>query len=535
MTNIVVRKPAAIDLRPKAPRLVTRLKQRFFTLPADIRSMSIDLVAGKGAGKSRLLGRAIAWQDCYTGVPLVILDPHGQTLDNLLDKLLRLPEGKREEMAQRILYVDMAGASGYVFPWPLYYRRGSESLFDIASRFVAVIRRLDPALESASIEGYNALYRVAIPLGMVLAALGWQITEAAEFLGNPQFRAAALRQALNLTPEVAPAVEFFRSEYPEWSQARGGANLTSLRTKLAPFSLDPHMRAMFGGTGGINWQEVVDEKLTVLLDFRHEVNFEHKRLKLLWVYQHFMEYVLSRGAGRHTPISLIIDELTYLLDFSTQGVNLLEKDLNELINRVARNCSLWVTLCRQEEWQVSEFTQKTLATCGTHIYGVTTDAEGAEARARRHVRFDPYKLKERERVWMSGGMRNSPFVVDYKNIYFTAEEQHLLNSYRFMDLPTFHFLVSLPKKEGSPSHTLYPISLEQHDLGLFVDEARVAACRRFLSQRCGRPQEAILTEIANRVKTPSTLLQTEKKPGRVSLRDGQPTLVSADGRPPKEG
>ena len=48
------------------------------------RSMGIYLLAGRGTGKSRLLGRKIAMQDFLAGFPQVIFDP-GATIDNFLD------------------------------------------------------------------------------------------------------------------------------------------------------------------------------------------------------------------------------------------------------------------------------------------------------------------------------------------------------------------------------------------------------------------------------------------------------------------
>jgi D-arabinose 5-phosphate isomerase GutQ len=42
--------------------------------------MGIYLLAGRGTGKSRLMGRKIAMQDYLAGFPQVIFDPVGQPL-----------------------------------------------------------------------------------------------------------------------------------------------------------------------------------------------------------------------------------------------------------------------------------------------------------------------------------------------------------------------------------------------------------------------------------------------------------------------
>src|SRR5205809_678669 len=73
----------------------------------------IHAVAGSGSGKSRLLGRLLAFQFLVSGIPLVILDPSGDTIDNLLDQVARLGE-KGERFTERIIVVDMAGLNGQV-------------------------------------------------------------------------------------------------------------------------------------------------------------------------------------------------------------------------------------------------------------------------------------------------------------------------------------------------------------------------------------------------------------------------------------
>src|SRR5512147_1428403 len=113
---------------PAQPRHLTqppparhrRLPEDVQTIPGHVRSMGISMWASKGAGKSRTLGRLIAWQDFYTGVPLVVLDPVGETIDNFLDKLVHLPPEERIDAWHRVRYVNLAGMDGLVVPWPLY-------------------------------------------------------------------------------------------------------------------------------------------------------------------------------------------------------------------------------------------------------------------------------------------------------------------------------------------------------------------------------------------------------------------------------
>src|SRR5215216_1923095 len=162
-----------------------KLLNRCCWVPDDARSMGIHIQAGKGSGKSRLMGRGIAWQDFIRGVPLVIFDPHGPTIDNFLDKITRMPREIQERLWRRVRYVNMSERAGHVIAFPLYYRMGTESLYDISQRFLDVLRKLDPYLQTASVEGWNPLWRTGTHIGMILAALNFQITEAEKLLQNP--------------------------------------------------------------------------------------------------------------------------------------------------------------------------------------------------------------------------------------------------------------------------------------------------------------------------------------------------------------
>jgi hypothetical protein len=148
---------ANTTLFPSNSGLPSKRIRKLLMLPDKARNMGIHLVSGKGSGKSRVLGRVIGWQDFLRGVPLVILDPHGPTIDNFLDKLTRLPADDQRRLWPRVLYVDMSGSYDQVIPFPLYYRLGNEKLYAISQRYLDVVRRLDPFLQTASVQGWNPL------------------------------------------------------------------------------------------------------------------------------------------------------------------------------------------------------------------------------------------------------------------------------------------------------------------------------------------------------------------------------------------
>lgn len=483
--------------------------RRLMLLPDRARSMGIRIMAGKGSGKSRLMGRGICWPDFVRGVPTVVIDPNGPTIDNFLDKLVRLPREYQRLLGRRIRYVDMAGTATHVVPFPLYYRLPGDRLYDVAQRYLEVIRKLDPSLQSASILGWNAIHEIGTRAGMVLAALGCQVTEAEHLLRRPEQWQRRLRVLSEADREARPAAEHFLGEYVDLPPRERQRVTSSLLSKLAPFSLDEAARAMFGAaTPGIDWQAVVNDGQAVLLDFRH-VPPQDVRLKLLWAFNYLMSFIRWRGAGRHTPISVVVDELTYLTNLeSGGGSELLSRELNELINVIARNYGVWLTLCHQENYQLSESVQKTLMTMGTQIIGVTTDQDAALMLSKQFSRYDPRLVKKQVPVW--GSSMGQHYHIDYQDFEFSPIEQEILGSYQFRDLQTFQFLVAQSDREGSVATRLRPGSIAGLDRGIYVAEDVVAQAREYLMTRDAQNIEDTLADIDERMS--DVLLRNEQRP-----------------------
>jgi hypothetical protein len=195
------------------------------SLSRSARSMGIYALAGRGTGKSRLLGRKIAPQDYFAGIPQVIFDPVGATIDNFLDKvtwfLYDHPQLKPDPVWERIVYVDMSGKGGAITPFPLYYQLGTErSLLEIAERYLQAIIKSNPDLFHAQVLGWPPLHRIGVYTGMILAALGYQITEAEDLLRHPEQWESRFNQALHAYPEAAPAVDFFQNQLHSYARAR---------------------------------------------------------------------------------------------------------------------------------------------------------------------------------------------------------------------------------------------------------------------------------------------------------------------------
>lgn len=456
----------------------------------------IFISGSSGSGKTLLMSRQIAWQDFVHGVPTVMLDPHGPMIDNFLDKFLRQPVAWQKENNHRLRYVDMSGKLGHITPIPLYYRVGQESLAEIAGRPLEGFLKLDPNLQSASIQGWNALKTTGTFFGMLASALNLQVTEAASMLGNPSIWYGRIREALAANNELEPAFMFLQ-ELAEAKPYERRNQTASFFTKIEQFTLDPYMRAQWAASEpGINWAEVEEQGLAVLFDFRYVLQTEKRMFSMMFALNFLLEYIKQRGAGRHQPISLFIDELTALFPVVGKAAEQLALDIDALINQYCRNYALWLCVSTQELYQFGERLAKTLLSMPAQIHGVTSDPSAAEILAQRFFRYDPYWVKKYERVWMSDDI--GPFVVDHTSNEFTTEEQIKIHAKKFLDLQPFQFLVCLPNQEGSLIGPLRKMSIANLDPGLFPDAELVDYSRNFLMRRDGQPLEIVLSEIQAR-------------------------------------
>lgn len=498
---------------PRIPRVPVTIRD-------DARRMGTHLVGGKGSGKSRMMARLIAARDFLSGVPTIIFDPHGPTIDNFLDRLTYLPVDVQRKVTQRLLYADMSGKSGYVPGFPLYYRQKGDSLRTVARRFLEITRKLDPSLVSAPIMGWNALDRVGTNAGMILAALGLQVLAAPDLLRRTEGWIPRLAELGEHDLEARPAVRYFVDEYLTFDAERRQRESEAFLGKIQPFTHDISLQAMFGtATSTINWDRVVRGRYAILLDFRHEAD---PRFKILWTLTNFLDYVKRRGPTRAQPISVIIDELAYLLALNSSGHDLLSQDMDELINKVARNNNLWLTLAHQEMYQVPEKIQKTLMTMGTQIIGVTTDEEAALALSKRFRRYDPYWVKKYEPI------RERGQVIDYRSTEYSPTEQTILGSRLFSDLRKFRFQVAVSEEEGSVGTRLREISIDWLDPGQYVNEPMVNQIRQGLAKRCGLPIKETAQGLQNELSDVLSKLRTDQPPrAPAPARSSHPSGVKA--------
>lgn len=485
------------------------------------------IVASPGAGKSRLIGRQVAFQQFLREIPQVALDPVGGIIDNFLDKMRLLPDHIRRQSWRRVVYIDV-GATDYIVPTPLYYRFDpNETTFTVANRFPGLIRRIDPELTSAPILGWNSLSECAIYAGQIASALNRQIDFVADLIERPRAFKDELNQALALYPELQPAIKYFRDLMDPNSGELRNRRTGSFSNKLIPFASDPTMLASFAASQpGIDWEQVVREKMTVLIDFRHELDAERRRFKMLYWFRYFIDFIKHRGMrGRGNEVGFIVDEVTQLLGQRlANGKSIMSDDLEELVTVIARGMALLLVIAHQNLSQVDETICNILMQLGTQIIGNISNPDDALYLARQLVHYAPYMIKKEEPVWMGLSMQSllgnytQPTIIDYTTKEFSLEEQQAIAATKFQQLAKFQFLVRPALSEGDMTGKLQRISIKNLDKGQYPDANEIATLRQYLRQKWGVPIDVILSEIYQRKNADHRTLELPKPRSELQMK-----------------
>jgi len=480
--------------------------------------MGIFIASTRGTGKSTLLGKHIAFSDFHRPtlaecVPVVIIDPVGGTIDNFLDKIAQEDSKTRKKLFERVRYVRISGLDGRVTPWPIFseiYK--GERYSSRAQRLIDVIARVDEDLRTRPMLGMNALSPIAKAAGIVLCALGLGVTEMLSLVSDPKNWEDKLRLVEAEYPEAVARLRALGA----LSERDRDMQTSSLRAKLSYFELDGNYRAMFGAiTGGINWKEVLDQKLAVLLDFGDIANKELKRFCLLLVYHSFMTYLKHRGAGyEKEPVSFIVDELSDVV--GSKDDELLTQDIDELVNRISRSHGIWFTLATQELFQLPPQIADTVLSAGTVIFGQTSQPAAAEKIARRYYRYDPDWIKKsRSRLGkVPHGMGRFRYdtleIVGTDDTAFTMAEQINQHAQELLELRKGHFLIGQSLREGELPTRLDPFTTNHLDTRK-PNQKLMVSLRRELMQRDGIREQKLLREIRQRpVPTVSSVPRTPK-------------------------
>src|SRR5439155_13212317 len=136
----------------------------------------------------------------------------------------------------------------------------------------------------------------------------------------------------------------------------------------------------------IDWQEVIDKKLIVLLDYRH---VEDPQFELSWVLDYFFTFLEKRGRNQ-SEISLTIDEFSMLQEGLQVENKAFHAEWNKILNNRMKGRNLWLTIAHQTTGQFDDKMNDLLLKMRTQIIGVTMSTMSARQLSQQLARINPY-------------------------------------------------------------------------------------------------------------------------------------------------
>jgi hypothetical protein len=500
--------------------------ERARTLPPEARIMGVYLLGASRTGKSRMLGRVIAWQDFFDEIGQVIFDPRGVTISNFLDKFVRylqyVPRDQHAKWWRRIKLVDVSCKSGHVTTGlPLYYRlTPEETLAEISERFLQLTLRSNPHMVDAQYFGWPPFHRFGLNAGIICASLGLQVTDIESLISHPEQWLSRFAEAEARYPEARAACDFFRNEYLPMRPVDRARLTNAFRDKIVQFSTDPLLSIQFGGKApAIDWEEVEEEALTVLLDFSGETNTELRRFKMLWLFDYLFHWIKSRGR-RSYPLALLIDEFASMANKVFSGENPFAVELAEFIQEYLRNSNILLTVAHQSIGQLDEQLRQTLLSLGTYVFGRAATMDEARVLADVLWKKDPFLVKhhrekweeEKHSVWVKHSRgytretRTQTVLKEWEpTAYVTLEEQLELYAQRIFALPGFAFFLRPALSEGEVSSEIIPLSIAAVDRDAvtgeyqYPDQLQISEICAHLAAQSGIPIETIRQEQESRL------------------------------------
>jgi hypothetical protein len=485
------------------------------------RTRGIAVIGAPGVGKSRILGRVLGWGSFLSGIPQLICDPIGTTIDNFLHKLITelqyLPESEQRKYRERVKYFDLSGSSGYVMQLPLYFRLGTErSLREIAVRLPQLYRKNEPDLATRPIMGAAPLTRIGTYTGILLCALGYQITEAESLLRHPTDWFTRFSLAEKRYPSSAEAVRFFREEHCKMRQAERERLTTAFLDRLFPISLDKRLRAMLGASHpSLRFEDVAAKKQTILLDFRRVRDPDLRRFLLLWVFTYFYEWVKTQGR-RQQHFGLILDELVAMTSKVVAGENFFGHELAEFITQYQRAAQISLVCAFQSPLQLDPELRETVLGLGTLILGQSPTKAAARVLSETLCFPNPLHTKYERviqgRPYSSGGVVTVP-EPRIEPVFTPINEQLEAYSQRIQRLPRYSFLVRPAFSEGEISTLVHRIHIRDIDRDQFPPRELMEQLRTTLTARDGTPVRVLLAEQEKRLQP------TAARPMPVATKD----------------
>jgi hypothetical protein len=251
------------------------------------RATHMHIVGQPGTGKSRLL-ESWAMQDIVAGHGVAVIDPHGDLYQHLVWRIAALLP-RMPELAERVVLVNPNDPTWTVGFNPLQPVKGIalERLAWFLTDVIIKIWKLDTA-------SMPRMLRLITYSFLTLAEFDLSLVDLPRFLFENEWR-----QSLVARTQYREVADYFRQEFP----TKAGAVhqwVTPVLNKIGPLIFDPDVRLMLATRSTINFREILDRKLVLLVNLSKGILGEGNSALLgAFFVARLQQAALSRANSRH--------------------------------------------------------------------------------------------------------------------------------------------------------------------------------------------------------------------------------------------
>ena len=326
------------------------------SIDAEARSRGLYVIGSTGTGKTTVL-QSIAYQDMKAGHGVCVLDPHGDMIDWLLE---RVP-------ADRVKDVILFDPADLEYPIGINLlecdRDNPKQVRWVISNFVSAFSRMfdyswGPRLEHV----------LSHTLWTAMKIKGSTILELLLLLSSDTFREN------NTTDLEEPLLANFWKEFPKTSPTKQFELVGSTVNKLTPFLLDHQMRNIVGQSkSSFDMRELMDDQKILLVNLaKGELGENNSALLGSFIINMILIATLSRRnqhpeERKKLPFHVIVDEYQ---NFASDSFSVLQSE--------ARKYAVDLVVAHQFREQLSEENKGSALNVGNFISFRTTGIDGIE-------------------------------------------------------------------------------------------------------------------------------------------------------------
>jgi hypothetical protein len=258
------------------------------------------LVTGStGTGKS-VAAANMALQDWLSGAGVLVLDPHGSLIDDIL-------RGVPTDREKDVVILDPADPQPFRFN---VCQVNHDLGLDVATENVMEAIRIGIGASWETSVGMREVLFNAVVLALGAIPQASMLDVAAVLDENK--RAELLRSGSTRLPQVKAAADFWRSKFPSWNDRDQKQALAAAQRRIDAFVRLGILRRTIGSSGrSVNLAEAISRGCLILAPMPDEMGGEAKRIWGAILVREFIQVLRQRSAAGNASqrATLIVDEV----------------------------------------------------------------------------------------------------------------------------------------------------------------------------------------------------------------------------------